>query len=110
MNRFKEIDSKTAPHDDEPLVSGANTHCVAIPDAWPARAVHRRMELEVTLIMRQEKVPGSLMTGVGLIVGTMVPLSIPPSQHGDEFPHGSQPRGAAPQGSQGELQGVLQPF
>jgi len=48
MNRFKEIDSKTAPHDDEPLVSGANTHCVAIPDAWPARAAHRRMELEVT--------------------------------------------------------------
>ena len=65
--------------------------------------------------MRQEKVPGSLITGVGLIVGSIVgpitvPLSIPPSQHGDEFPHGLQPRGAAPQGSQGELQGVLQPF
>ena len=61
--------------------------------------------------MRQEKVPGSLITGVGLIVGSItVPLSIPPSQHGDEFPHGSQPRGAAPQGSEGELQGVLQPF
>ena len=61
--------------------------------------------------MRQEKVPGSLMTGVGLIVGPItVPLSIPPSQHGDEFPHGSQPRGAAPQGSHGVLHGVLQPF
>ena len=65
--------------------------------------------------MRQEKVPGSLITGVGLIVGSMVgpitvPLSIPPSQHGDELPHGSQPRGAAPQGSHGVLHGVLQPF
>ncbi len=64
--------------------------------------------------MRQEKVPGSLMTGVGLIGGLIggliVPFSIPPSQHGDEFPHGSQPRGAAPQGSHGVLHGVLQPF
>jgi len=47
MNWLKETNPKTAPHDDEPLVSGANTHRVAIPDAWPARAVHRRMELEV---------------------------------------------------------------
>ncbi len=60
--------------------------------------------------MRQEKVPGSLMTGVGLIGGLIVPFSIPPSQHGDEFPHGSQPRGADPQGSHGVLHGVLQPF
>ena len=45
MNRLKETDPKTAPHDDEPLVSGVNTHCVTIPDAWPARAVHRRVDL-----------------------------------------------------------------
>ena len=45
MNRLKETDPKTAPYDDEPLVSGVNTHCVTIPDAWPARAVHRRVEL-----------------------------------------------------------------
>ena len=46
MNRFREIDLKTAPYGDEPLVSAANTHCDAVPDAWPAKAVHRRMELE----------------------------------------------------------------
>ena len=40
----------SARYDDGPLESGANTHCVAIPDAWPARAVHRRIELN--------KVPG----------------------------------------------------
>ena len=45
MNRLKKIDPKIAPDDDEPLVSGANTPCVAIPEAWPAKAVHRRMEL-----------------------------------------------------------------
>lgn len=40
--------SDTARYDDGPLESGANTHCVAIPDAWPARAVHRRIELNST--------------------------------------------------------------
>lgn len=38
----------SARYDDGPLESGANTHCVAIPDAWPARAVHRRIELKST--------------------------------------------------------------
>ena len=53
MNRCREIDPKTAPYDDEPLVSGANTHCVAIPDAWPARAVHRRIELKTLGIKKK---------------------------------------------------------
>ena len=42
----KESIPESARHDDGPLESGANTHCVARPDAWPARAVHRRVELK----------------------------------------------------------------
>ena len=36
-----------------------------------------------------------------------VPLSTPPSQQGVGLPHGSQPLGAVPHGSQGALHGVL---
>ena len=43
----------TARYDDGPLESGANTHCVARPDAWPARAVHRRVELKTLDIKKK---------------------------------------------------------
>ena len=92
----EESSPESTRYDDEPLESRANTHCVARPDAWPARAVHRRIELKSALY--QEKVPGSLITGVGPIT---VPLSTPPSQQGVGLPHGSQPQGAVPHGSHG---------
>jgi len=118
--------------DDEPLESGANTRCVARPDAWPARAAHHRGEPEAEPVLtsrggigrgaipgepqaqsgmsgtNQEKVPGSLLVGEGLIT---VSPSIMPSQQGAAPPHGSQPQGAAWQGSQGVPQplGVPQP-
>ncbi|HBK72877.1 MAG: hypothetical protein CMJ71_01380 [Planctomycetaceae bacterium] len=44
---------ESARYDDGPLESGANTHCVARPDAWPARAVHRRIELKTLGIKKK---------------------------------------------------------
>ena len=51
--QIRSLDARSARYDDGPLESGANTHCVAIPDAWPARAVHRRVELKTLDIKKK---------------------------------------------------------
>ena len=52
----KETIPESARHDDGPLESGANTHCVARPDAWPARAVHRRVELKPLISRKSARI------------------------------------------------------
>ena len=52
----KESIPESARHDDGPLESGANTHCVARPDAWPARAVHRRVELKPLISRKSARI------------------------------------------------------
>ena len=47
---------ESARYDDGPLESGANTHCVARPDAWPARAVHRRVELKPLISRKSARI------------------------------------------------------